>query len=394
MGQCVAAKPVAGRIDAVRMESLDGLRGIAAIAVLLHHVRLPPTGFIWGYLAVDFFFLLSGYVIGTVYEARFQAGLGVRAYMLQRLERLYPMIIIGGLLGLLCWSIAVPTGYFGIEGEVGWFAVLVSFFLLVPFTASRTAYVHNPAQWSIMFELCANLFHAVFYRWLKTWMLAVIVGLGFLALLVIADRHWVINYGWGVDNAHLGVPRVVFSYFLGVLLFRLEKHWIARVPVLPAWFPALLLFCLLGQPSTTISQLFNHYRDPLIIGLAFPALLMLGRVSTGFGKASRALGGLSYPLYLVQGGMLTLGEHLLARVQIGSGGAFYAVLLAGGAIVVGVSYLLGIYVDEPLNAWRRKTRRRRMLAAAPFAGPEPESGLEPALVPVPAPVLSGQAIPS
>src|ERR1700761_6004380 len=77
--------------------ALDGLRGVAAIAVMLHHFRplTAPWLFAHGYLAVDLFFLLSGFVIAHAYDARFRKGLGVPAFLVIRLIRLWPMIAFG-----------------------------------------------------------------------------------------------------------------------------------------------------------------------------------------------------------------------------------------------------------------------------------------------------------
>jgi peptidoglycan/LPS O-acetylase OafA/YrhL len=84
-----------------RLLTLDGMRGLAAILVVVYHfevvVKLVPSG----YLAVDFFFLLSGLVIARTYAPRFEDGLKTRDFFVHRIIRLYPLFFVGLLLGLM-----------------------------------------------------------------------------------------------------------------------------------------------------------------------------------------------------------------------------------------------------------------------------------------------------
>ena len=89
-------------------EILDGLRGVAAVLVMLYHIG---EGFATspvdqsvnhGYLAVDLFFILSGFVIGYAYDDRWDIGLTVKDFLRRRLIRLHPMVIMGVLLAWVC----------------------------------------------------------------------------------------------------------------------------------------------------------------------------------------------------------------------------------------------------------------------------------------------------
>src|ERR1700712_1409072 len=86
-----------------RYHTLDALRGLAAIAVVGFHisqVKLEPVLVPYGYLAVDFFFVLSGAVVAHAYEKQLRAGLSWQAFFVKRVIRLYPLALLGTALGL------------------------------------------------------------------------------------------------------------------------------------------------------------------------------------------------------------------------------------------------------------------------------------------------------
>ena len=89
---------------------VNGLRGVAALMVILYHIfegfATSPTDqrFNHGYLAVDFFFVLSGFVIGYAYDDRWKAGFKTKGFFKRRLIRLHPMIVLGFVLGFITFS--------------------------------------------------------------------------------------------------------------------------------------------------------------------------------------------------------------------------------------------------------------------------------------------------
>ena len=93
---------------------LDGLRGVAALIVVWYHVHEgysfasgDPiiTGLNHGYMAVDFFFILSGFVIGYAYDDRWKKGFTLGDFFRRRLIRLHPMIVMGFVLGLITFCL-------------------------------------------------------------------------------------------------------------------------------------------------------------------------------------------------------------------------------------------------------------------------------------------------
>src|SRR6185312_7353610 len=95
---------------------LDGLRGIAALAVVVFHFMEwiytnASKNFIGhGFLAVDFFFCLSGFVIGYAYDERFK-NIGIKQFFKRRLIRLQPMVVFGSVIGLLAFLFDPFTDY-------------------------------------------------------------------------------------------------------------------------------------------------------------------------------------------------------------------------------------------------------------------------------------------
>ena len=189
------------------INAIDGLRGVAAFAVLAHHSRNAILDFHFGYLAVDFFFVLSGYVIGLAYEQRLERGLRVSDYIIIRLERLYPMLLIGALFGLIAVQVTPADGYFIPKESYGLSIAFLAQVLLIPFVISQGAFFINVPQWSIVFEILVNIFHAVFRRQLSNMVLIFILGLSAAALVRIGITHDNINYGWGQIISFWGFRR-------------------------------------------------------------------------------------------------------------------------------------------------------------------------------------------
>jgi peptidoglycan/LPS O-acetylase OafA/YrhL len=173
-----------------RFEALDGLRGFAALAVLLLHFGNVSTPWLspHGALAVDFFFLLSGFVIASAYEVRLQAGqISVVSFVKLRVIRLYPLIFVGALLG--------TAGYFRVYDRQTLAIVLLTGLALIPTplapaSESFNAIPANPPSWSLFIELWGNVLYALVARWLTN---RVLLGLIVLFGLTLAAACWEYN---------------------------------------------------------------------------------------------------------------------------------------------------------------------------------------------------------
>lgn len=322
-----------------RYATLDGLRGVAAISVLLLHLERPgfhmPSA---TFTAVDLFFLISGFVIAQAYEGRISR-FGVLAFLRARLIRLYPMLLIG-LLILPAYAIAVTFVQHGASPATPW-QILVSLGAGLLFLPSHlppsklwddsSLFPLNAPVWSLMFEMAVNLAYALLLPWLSRLILAFIVLVSGVLLVVIQIRLDGIDLGWSWPSLWWGVPRVTFSFFLGVLIFRLKIPRPATPPLLalvavPALFYAPeLLAVLVGYPLVLIAATTSDPRG--------------ARVMT-------AMGAMSYPLYVIHFPLLYWVGWLLARRM-----PEWASLPVSVVLMLLFAFVALKLWDEPVRRW-------------------------------------------
>ena len=304
---CFAAKP--------HYDILDGLRGVAALVVIAYHVFecFDWTPLPHGYLAVDFFFVLSGFVIGYAYDDRWQKGLSIGGFFRRRLIRLHPMVVLGALIGMVC---------FLMQGSMTWNGNHIPFRLVIvallfnmcmlPMSVGARADVRgngelfplNGPHWSLFFEYVGNVLYALLLRRLPDKALAAVsVGTGCL-LVGISVSDGYLGTGWTmVDGGFFtGMVRMLFPYSMGMLMARrfragrIKKAFWKCSAVLVAVACVTLLF-------TQLPSWANGLYDALCVVIVFPALVWMGAsasdTSSVTENVSRFLGNLSYPLYAV-----------------------------------------------------------------------------------------------
>lgn len=217
-------------------EILDGLRGIAAITVVCFHLfEAFASSHIdqrinHGYLAVDFFFILSGFVIGYAYDDRWQK-ITTKDFIKRRIIRLHPMVIMGAIMfytqGCSVWDVSVIS--FGTL----LFATLLNI-LLIPATPATEIrgvgemYPLNGPTWSLFFEYIGNILYVLFIRKLNTKALAVLVsfaGVG-LASFAILGTLGDICVGFSLTGVEFsgGFLRLLFSFSAGSYSFAYLNH--------------------------------------------------------------------------------------------------------------------------------------------------------------------------
>lgn len=320
----------------------DGLRGIAAMLVVIHHSGQPqlvPSG----HLAVDFFFILSGFVVSYAYDDRLAKGLSFATFAKIRLIRLYPMIVLGVVLGGLI-NLVLPFA----DAPTVW---IVGQALFIP-AFSRNFYPFNPVQWTLALEIGINLVHALAFRLITTRRLMALVGLAGAALLVIALRRNTLDVGWGVENWWGGPVRVAFGYGLGMLLYRLHIAGRLRGGALPFALVALALIAVIigcGFAPEAPKRL-RGMAEFVTVAVLFPAILMACvRTQPGkawMGQAVTWLGLISYPIYAVHVPIMK------AWVTYTGGDERWLVgrlIPLSAAIVVAV--LAARFYDAPLRRW-------------------------------------------
>ena len=297
---------------------LDGLRGVAAILVVLFHILEIFSGYDHkkqiinhGYLAVDFFFLLSGFVIGYAYDDRWSK-MSIKEFFKRRLIRLHPMIILGMIIGaILFYFSASPTSFPHVAEYPIWKLMLVMLvgFTLLPIPAHLDirgwGQMHplNGPAWSLLFEYIANILYALFIRKFSKTVLAILVCLAGCLLIHLAVTYGDVVGGWSLrpKQIRIGLTRLIYPFFAGLLISRVHKPGHFKNAFL--WC-SLLLVSILSFPRLGGGERLwlNGLYDSFSIIILFPIIVYLGangKVTGDRGiKICKFLGDISYPLYI------------------------------------------------------------------------------------------------
>lgn len=315
------------------------LRGIAAVIVAFNHAAYLagiPSLFSQSYLAVDFFFLLSGFVIAATFETRMPA-MGALPFMGARWSRLWPLIAVGV---VLSGAIHLASG-----GDP-YVTIVCAFLALIFLPAPDGGFYMNNPMWSVHFELLANAAHTLLLRRVSATGL-LLVSLTCLAIILFAQGWRDLDLGQG-DRYLLGIPRILLSYSMGIVLWRINGA--------KARGPAWLAFILLPLAILVASQL--EWADYIVVLLINPVILLCG---LGFDEDSdlapiaRFFGAWSFPLYALHWPV----QELVVRSGHG--------WLAAFTWSVGASLLIGLVLDRRMRAaslapWRLRPALHRPLS--------------------------------
>ncbi|PZM07374.1 acyltransferase family protein [Rhizobium tubonense] len=301
-----------------RYASLDAMRGLAAFAVVVYHLQRPyaPSA----YIAVDFFFVLSGFVIARAYGEKLASGMSVAEFMKARYLRLYPLFLLGSLYGLV--QLLAHWQSSGV-GAADLLASMVSTLFMLPspsfLTRSATdlwpLYPLNGPAWSLFWELTANLVFAITLFKLQTRSLVVVAVLSLVVLVASVFVHKTLDLGWEWRSIDGGLARVFFSFTLGMIIYRLRSvHKIGRtVSTYFAIIPiaAICAMLLLPTYSLKFALLFCILISPLIV---FAGTML--EVPPRFQRVCIFLGYLSYPIYMCHRGFTEAYAYILRDVQL------------------------------------------------------------------------------
>lgn len=354
-------------------EILDGLRGVAALLVVIFHVFETYSGDRFhqmmnhGYLAVDFFFVLSGFVVAYAYDDRWGKMTQWDFYK-RRLVRLQPMVIMGTIIGAAFFYFQAGSAFSLISETPVWKMLLVMLvgFTMIPLLPSmdirgwQEMHPLNGPAWSLFFEYIANILYALFIRKFSKTLLAIFVFLSacFLVQYLLMGPTGDVIGGWSVDatQLHIGFARVLYPFFAGVLLCRVGK----LIHVNHAfWVCSLLILVVFFIPRIGGSdQLWmNGLYESISIIVVFPLIVSIGAGGSIKGKYSTKicnwLGAISYPLYITHYPLIYLHIAWVTKnkVPIGPG------LLAGLLLLivsVSIAYASLKLYDEPVRHWLTK----------------------------------------
>ena len=349
---------------------LDGLRGVAAIVVVIFHIfEGHATSHLdqiinHGYLAVDFFFLLSGFVIGYAYDDRWKT-MSFKEFFKRRVVRLQPMVILGMIIGAACFYFQSNPYTPGITEVPLWKVLLVMVlgFVLFPVRGSMEirgwGEMHplNGPGWSLFFEYIANIFYGLFVRKFSNLALSVLVVLSAIALvhLAVTSPNGDIVGGWSItpEQIRIGFCRVMFPFFAGLLMSRTLK--IASLKNTFFWC-SLFLIVILAMPRIGGSEnlWMNGIYESVCIIVFFPIIVYLGAsgsIENSIGiKICKFFGDISYPIYITHYPLIYIYMGYVMTNKLSIQDSFSIAILTFFATLL-LAYLSLKLYDAPIRKW-------------------------------------------
>ena len=343
-------------------EVLDGLRGIAAFAVVIFHFMEwiftdPSKNFIGhGFLAVDFFFCLSGFVIGYAYDDRIKK-MGLLGFLTSRMIRLHPLVIAGSILGLLAFLFDPFGGHPELYSTGKIVLTFICSILLIPLPIIEdrgfNLFSFNAPAWSLFWEYVANIVYGLILYRLSRNLLMLFALLSAIAICFVAYRSGNLLGGWSGPTFWDGCARISYSFLAGLLIYR--SNWIIKNKIGFAGLGVLLFLAFL-LPSTT----WNWITEPLIVLIYFPLLIALG-AGTTLAPALKNFclfsGKISYPLYMTHYAAFWMFGNYYLNEKPGTI-ELTSIVIIGSIVLVGFAYLVMVWYDIPVRKYltdKRKT---------------------------------------
>ncbi|WP_426670373.1 acyltransferase family protein [Mucilaginibacter sp. McL0603] len=343
-------------------EILDGLRGIAALSVVTFHFMEIvysdySKNFIGhGFLAVDFFFCLSGFVIGYAYDDRISE-MGFWEFFKSRLIRLHPLVILGSVLGLLAFLFDPFGGHPELYSTGKIILVfLTSIFLIpLPIVSDRAfnLFSFNAPAWSLFWEYVANIFYAfILYKISRRWLILLTI-LSAIALCFVCYRAGNLMGGWSGGTFWDGGARISFSFLAGLFVYR--SKWIIKNK-LGFIGLAVLLFLAFIMPFSK----WNWLTEPMVVLFYFPLLIALGAGATlteGLKKLCVFFGKISYPLYMTHYAVMWMFGNYYSSHKPGTAQLSY-IIITGLILLLGIAWLVIVTYDIPVRRYLTSKRKQ------------------------------------
>ncbi|HTQ65769.1 MAG TPA: acyltransferase [Puia sp.] len=336
---------------------LDGLRGTAAILVVIFHLFeayfpvMANHPMHHGYLAVDFFFLLSGFVVGYAYDDRWSR-MSTWEFFKIRLVRLHPLVILGTIIGAICFWFDPFTNGAEHTQLIKLIGVMLLSFTLLPAPDIRgwgETHVLDGPCWSLLQEYIGNIIYGFFGRKMtKTalWILVIISG---IALIIVATWRGDLATGWGYNTIWIAFVRMMFPFFAGLLLFRSGK----RIHMPHAYiFCSLLLVVLFFMPTFK----YNGIYEAACIIIAFPVIVAAGaggEIRGRWLKLCNFSGQISYPIYITHYPFIYIYTMWIA-LKKPAPAQIVPVAIGLFVLFMVLAYASFKLYDEPIRNWLKK----------------------------------------
>lgn len=332
-------------MSSTRFHLLDGLRGYAALVVVLTHMMgffhhtLPVEA---GLLAVDLFFVMSGLVIAMNYDHKLRSGeMSLPSFMRRRLVRLYPVYILGAVIGLIFYLGTAPDGLARLPGTSLSALTMLPQFL---FGIQGATFDYNTPAWSLSLEIYGNLLFALFAIRLPNRALAATALIAAIVFAIGAAKAGTLNIGPHANDFFLGFARFWYSFAVGILIWR----WREYLPRFGIAGPVIVVIAMLF-PALPAGDLLRFLWVILVMPLAVIAASQI-HVGKRTSQFCDHLGRMSYPVYIIHQPVIRLTTAILAKFF---GQAMWSNPLAGaiGLLAALIATVVATYwVEPPLRA--------------------------------------------
>ncbi|MET3114517.1 peptidoglycan/LPS O-acetylase OafA/YrhL [Pedobacter sp. CG_S7] len=336
-------------------EILDGLRGLAAVAVVIFHFMewaysdLSKNFIGHGFLAVDFFFCLSGFVIGYAYDDRISK-MGIMRFLKSRFIRLHPLIVLGSILGLLTFLLDPFGNYSELYSLGRTLLIFVTSIFLIPFPVMQerafNLFSFNAPAWSLFWEYVANIFYAFILFRISRKALLLLILLAAATLCFVSYSAGNLIGGWDKSSFWHGGARIFYSFLAGLAIYRF--NWIIKNKIGFIGMCALLSLAFLMPFGK-----WNWLTEPAVVLFYFPFLIALGAGATltkGLKNLCTFSGKISYPLYMTHYAVLWMFGNYYTNHQP-SVGQLTFIIIGSLILLMGFAYLVMVFYDIPVRKY-------------------------------------------
>ena len=335
-------------------EILDGLRGLAAIVVVVFHFMeiiiadLSNNFISHGFLAVDFFFCLSGFVIAYAYDSRIP-GMPLKTFIKLRLIRLQPLVIIGSILGLLTFMFDPYSDLYAVYGFKETALIFITSVFLIPYPVVTERYFNlfnlNAPSWSLFWEYVANLLYATVLFKASKKVLPSLVLLAAIGVFYVGWNSGNLLGGWSGGTFFDGLARISFSFLMGMLIFR--ANLIIKNKL------GLLVMCVLLMLAflTPYNENWSWIIEPIIVVFYFPLLVSLGAGASLVSKHQKIntlSGEISYPLYMTHYPFMWIFANYVS-VEKPTVADLWLVIPISVLLLILLSYIIFKFLDFPIR---------------------------------------------
>lgn len=345
-------------------EILNGLRGLAAVVVVVFHfmeIIIADFSKIFiahGFLAVDFFFCLSGFVIAYAYDSRI-SDMGLRTFVKLRLIRLQPLVVIGSVLGLLTFLFDPFSNLYAIYGFKETMLLFVTSVFMIPYPVVSERFFNlfnlNAPSWTLFWEYVANLVYATILFKATKKVLNTLALLSAAVLFYIGWQYGNLLGGWDGSTFFHGLARISFSFTMGMLVFR--SGWIIKNKLGLIGMSALLMLAFL----TPYNDLWSWIVEPIIVVFYFPLIVSLGAgasLANKHYKINKFSGDISYPLYMTHYPFMWVFANYVVVVEPTVAQLNWVIPISIISLI-GFAYLVTVYIDLPIRSYLRSILKSR-----------------------------------